>query len=62
LISAGYLASFAFLASMEKYCRQKLVISKSIAIPTLLSVLLIVFLKDMTKFNDLIAALNSFCC
>lgn len=58
LISAGYLASFAFLASMEKYCRQKLVISKSIAIPTLLSVLLIVFLKDMTKFNDLIAALN----
>lgn len=59
LFIAGYLGSFAFLAGVEKYNQQKLAISKYVAIPTLVTVFMIVFLKDMTRISELIAILNS---
>jgi len=58
LIIAGYLSVYIFVAGMEKYGQNELRISKYIAIPTVISVILIVIETDLTKFADLITILN----
>jgi diguanylate cyclase len=59
LVSAGYLGALAFVAGLEKYGSKKLVVSKFIAIPTAVTIILIALETDLTHYNDLIGILNS---
>lgn len=58
LMSAGYLSAFLFLAGMERYGQKKLHVTKFMAIPTALTVLLILALPKLTDLYNLISVLN----
>ena len=58
LMIAGHLASLCFVAGTEKYYQGRLKISKYLAIPTTVSVILLAIAKDLIIFDDLISWLN----
>jgi len=58
LMICGYLACLSFVSGLEMYYRGRLRISKYLAIPTLVSILLIAFQSDLVNFVNLITFVN----
>ena len=59
MMIAGYISALCFVAGAEKYYQDRLKISRYLAIPTFLTVLLLVIVDDLVFMTNLFAYFNS---
>lgn len=58
MMISGYLAALAFVAGVEKYYRGKIKISKIMAVPTFISVVLMIQESSLVAFTNMLNFLN----
>ncbi len=58
LMVAGYLAAFLFVAGLEKYFQDRLRISKYLAIPSIVTIFIVLIQPDLIKLSQVLTYLN----
>jgi diguanylate cyclase (GGDEF)-like protein len=58
LMIAGYLAAFLFVAGMEKYFQDRLRVSKYLAVPSIVTIFIIIMQSDLITLTRVLTYLN----